>query len=336
MTVMATGPAVWRGMDLASDPSWIWRLPASAIAEIEAALSTVTRRGLKFQEIGLDDFALPSVSAELRRLSDVVERGRGFQVLRGVPVEGYSEPELRAICWGIGLHFGEPVEQTKDQDLLIDVRDEGGSYGLNARGYHSPAKLDFHTDGANVVALLCVNKAEHGGLSVLVSAGAVHNALAASHPEHLKPLYDGFPVDRRGAQPEGEARVSPWLIPVFSITRGQLNCVYSRGASVWGREQSGEPMTAVELAALDAFDALTHDAELRLEMDLQPGDMQLVNNFTILHSRTAFVDNPASPRRRHLIRLWLDNKDSDHAAINKIHLYTRTPLPTLMPIRMRR
>jgi hypothetical protein len=159
--------------------------------------------------------------------------------------------------------------------------------------------------------------------------------LAISHPEHLAPLYDGFPVDRRGAQPEGEARVSPWLLPVFSVTRGQLNCVYSRGASVWGREQIGMPMTPAEMAALDAFDSLAHDPEYLLEMDLQPGDLQLVNNFTVLHSRTAFFDNPESPRRRHLVRLWLDVEGSDHAAINKLHLYTKTPLPPLAAVRQR-
>ena len=335
MTMMATGRAVWRGSEMANDPSWIWQVPAVGVAEIEQALSGVLRRGLLPSEIELRDFPLPSLAAELHRLAEEVEAGRGFQVLRGLPVEGYSESELHALTWGLGLHFGKPVEQTKDHDWLIDVRDEGGSYSRNARGYHSPSKLDFHTDGANTVALLCVNKAEEGGLSVLASAGAIHNALARFHPEYLAALYDGFPVDRRGAQPEGESRVSPWLLPVFSVTRGQLNCVYSRGASVWGREQAGTPMTAEELAAFDAFDSLAHDPELLLEMDLQPGDMQLVNNFTVLHSRTAFFDNPESPRRRHLVRLWLDVAESDHAAINKLHLYTRTPLPALAAIRQR-
>jgi hypothetical protein len=147
-------------------------------------------------------------------------------------------------------------------------------------------------------------------------------------------LYDGFPVDRRGAQPDGEPRISPWLLPVFSVTRGQLNCVYSRNASVWGREQLGLPLSAAETAALDAFDAIAHDPEFVLPMDLEPGDMQLVNNFTVLHSRTAFFNDPASERRRHLVRLWLDVAHSDHAAINKLHLYTRTPLPELAAVRL--
>ncbi len=334
MAMMASGREVWHGSDLANDDSWIWRVPPAGAAEIEEALDQVVKRGLQPAEIRPEDFALPSLAADFRRIADEVERGRGFQVLRGLPVEGRSEGDLHALTWGLGLHFGTPVEQTKDRELLIDVRDEGGSFGKNSRGYHSPAKLDFHSDGANIVGLLCVNKADEGGLSLLASAGAIHNALAESHPEHLAVLYDGFPVDRRGAQPDGEPRVSPWFLPVFSVTRGHLNCVYSRNASVWGREQLGQPLTPAETAALDAFDALAHDPAFVLQMDLAPGDLQLVNNFTVLHSRTAFFNDPASTRRRHLVRLWLDVPGSEHAAINKLHLYTRAPLPQLAAVRL--
>jgi len=44
---------------------------------------------------------------------------------------------------------------------------------------------------------------------------------------------------------------------------------------------------------------------LRLDMELQPGDMQFLHNHTILHDRTAFEDWPEPERKRHLLRLWL-------------------------------
>ncbi|HEY0296585.1 MAG TPA: TauD/TfdA family dioxygenase [Bordetella sp.] len=335
MMMLASGPSVWRGVEMAQDPSWVWQLPASGVNTIERALESVMRRNIQVPEMRKEDFALPGLEENFHAIAGEVDTGRGFQVVRGVPVAGYSEDELHRLTWGLGLHFGVPVEQTKDADWLIDVRDEGGSYDRNSRGYHSASKLEFHTDGASIVGLLCVHKAEEGGLSVLVSAGAVHNELARTHPEHLIPLYDGFPVDRRGAQPPGEPRVSPWYLPVFSVTRGQLNCVYSRGACIWGREHLGQPCSEAEIAALDAFEAIASDPGFRLDMDLQPGDLQLVNNFTVLHSRTAFYDNPASPQRRHLVRLWLDVEGSDHAAINKLHLYTNKPLPSLVAVRPR-
>jgi TfdA family taurine catabolism dioxygenase TauD len=43
-------------------------------------------------------------------------------------------------------------------------------------------------------------------------------------------------------------------------------------------------------------------------MELQPGDIQLVHNHTILHDRTAFEDFPEPERKRHLLRLWLAPK----------------------------
>jgi len=40
-------------------------------------------------------------------------------------------------------------------------------------------------------------------------------------------------------------------------------------------------------------------------MELQPGDIQLVHNHTILHDRTAFEDFVEPERKRHLLRLWV-------------------------------
>ena len=45
-------------------------------------------------------------------------------------------------------------------------------------------------------------------------------------------------------------------------------------------------------------------------MRLEPGDIQLVHNHTLLHDRTAFTDWPEPERRRHLLRLWLAPDDA--------------------------
>jgi Taurine catabolism dioxygenase TauD, TfdA family len=322
-----SGRCAWKATTMRNDPPWIWPLPAQGLTDIDAALADVERRGLKPPAITKADFPLPHIAGDLARLAEELEEGRGFLVVRGLPVERYSYDQLCTIFWGLGLHFGRPVQQTKHGEWFIDVRDEGGAHNQNMRGYHSPSALPFHSDGGNDVVLLCINKAGAGGLSSLVSAAAVHNALLASHPEYMAPLYEGFPHDRRGAEPDGEPRISPWKLPVFSVTNGRFNCVFDRRSSEWGRERLGQPMTALEIAALDALDALTRDPEYRLDMDLQPGDMQFVNNFTVLHSRTAFVDDAEDGKRRHLVRLWLEAPQSQRRVLNKLHLYTRAPLP---------
>ena len=40
-------------------------------------------------------------------------------------------------------------------------------------------------------------------------------------------------------------------------------------------------------------------------MEFAPGDIQLLNNHYIMHSRTGYEDYPEPERRRHLMRLWL-------------------------------
>jgi len=327
------GACMWKGPDLAGREDWIYRLPEAALADIATALADVERRGLAVTDIRKADFPMPSIAADLAGLAEEVEEGRGFQVVRGVPVGDYSYEQLRKIFWGLGLHFGRPVHQDKNGSWFIDVRDEGRAFGQQQRGYHGHDFLDFHSDGANTVVLLCLNQAKEGGLSTLVSAAAVHNALLEADPALLAPLYDGFPHDRRGDEPEGEPRVSPWKLPVFSKVNGRFICVYSRKPCEWGRERLGAPMTADELRALDLFDRAANDPSLRLDMDLRPGDIQFVNNFTVLHSRTAFTDHDDPAKRRHLLRLWLDAPHSRRAAVNKLHLYTRTPLPQGIEIR---
>lgn len=328
-----TGRTAWKAADWKDDERWIWRLPEAGVRDILAALEDVERRGLAVTQIRREDFPLPSIEADLVRLAEEVEEGRGFQLLRGVPVADLSYEQLKKLYWGLGLHFGRPVEQTKDGDWFIDVRNEGKAYDQNMRGYHSNAALEFHSDGANTVVLLCINKAVEGGLSALVSSAAIHNALLAEDRALLAPLYEGFPQDRRGAEPEGEPRLSPWKLPVFSFTNGRFNCVYSRPGAEWGLKLMGRDLTAEEKRALDRFDEISRDPAYRFDMAFEPGDMQLVNNFTVLHSRTAFVDHDDPAKRRHLLRLWLDAPHSRRRAINKLHLYTRTPLPDGIEIR---
>ena len=48
-----------------------------------------------------------------------------------------------------------------------------------------------------------------------------------------------------------------------------------------------------------------HELGLRLDMMLEPGDIQFANNYAVLHSRTAFEDDPDLARRRKMVRLWI-------------------------------
>ena len=101
--------------------------------------------------------------------------GRGIALLRGLPREGVSEQEFALMTWAIGLHVGVARPQGKATQYQSAVRNVGTVYrSSTGRGYSSNAELDFHTDGSDMVALTCYNKARAGGdeHGLLLSAGA--------------------------------------------------------------------------------------------------------------------------------------------------------------------
>lgn len=71
-------------------------------------------------------------------------------------------------------------------------------------------------------------------------------------------------------------------------------------------EADGVPrLTPLQIEALDALDTLCGDDRFRLDMRLEPGDIQWLHNHTTLHARSAYTDGGPEPSRRHLLRLWI-------------------------------
>lgn len=293
-----TGPAAWRGPDFDSDESWIHRLTPEAIALFDAALARLQSRGLRFPDFGKDDFPIHALAADFERWADELENGRGFLLLRGLPVERYTDEELNCIYYGLGLHLGTPVRQNPRGELLGLVMHVGDETKKSTRVYETNLYLPYHSDPSDVVGLLCVRKAARGGLSSLVSVAAIYNEILAHHPEYLglyhRPMYF-----------EHLCEDQPSLSPIFSYHQGKLSCRYLRQYIELGHEICQQPLSRVEIAALDLFDEIMLDPGIRLDMMLEPGDIQFANNYAVLHSRTEFEDDPDPARRRKMIRLWL-------------------------------
>jgi hypothetical protein len=64
-------------------------------------------------------------------------------------------------------------------------------------------------------------------------------------------------------------------------------------------------LTPLQREALDLLDTLMPDPRLCFSMTLDRGDLQLLNSFVTLHSRTEFEDYEEPEKKRHLLRLWL-------------------------------
>jgi len=302
------GPSAWIGAGMRRrEAEWTYRLSPAEVAEIEAATRAVQARGLDIADIRRNDFPLPTLGPVLDRLRDEVLHGRGFVLVRGMPVEGRPLAESAVAYWGVGAYFGKARSQNAKGHLLGHVYDLGlglSATNPNLRSYATAERQNFHIDRCDVVALLCLRRAKSGGLSTIVSSMAVHNEMAKRRPDLLERLYQPFPVDRRGEVPEGKA---PFFeAPVFNEHAGQVSVLYSRlhiGSAQ--RFPEARRLAPEDIEALDMLNELAGDPELRLDMNFMPGDIQFLHNHTILHARSAYEDWADPERKRHLLRLWL-------------------------------
>ncbi|MCB4824238.1 TauD/TfdA family dioxygenase [Roseicella aerolata] len=304
-----TDASAWRGAEIANDAGWIGTLTAAEVEDLAAALRGVQARGLATTAISRADFPLPVLAPRLAAWLREAQSGRGFFVLRGLPAGRFTEAEREAIFWGIGTHLGTAVSQNSHGEMLGHVFDQGRTYGsANTRGYQTRARLDFHTDRCDLVGLLCQRRAKAGGLSSVVSTMAVHNEILRTRPDLLPVLYRGFHYSEREAadNPNG---VTPRPIPVFSRwpdgPGGVLSCRFIRNPIETGAQRRGVPLTEQEREALELMSDLSAREDMRLDMMLEPGDMQFCNNYVTTHARTEFEDWPEPERRRLMVRLWL-------------------------------
>jgi len=306
---IVTGPSAWLGPDLVKDPSWIYEFTSRELAELDSALARVKAKGLALVDIRRPDFALPSLEPKLLKQLEEINHGRGFVVFRGLPVDRYADKDVEIILWGLGTHLGLAVTQNPMGDLLGHVFDHGRKYGeIDVRGYETRAHLPFHTDSGDIIGLLCLRRAKSGGLSSIVSSIALHNEILRRHPEYLPPLYRGFHYIKREAA-LGEDPISARPIPVFGCADGFISCRLIRNQINAACEKMGKPLSTLEKQALDFLGLLAYSDAFHLDMDLQLGDIQVCNNYTILHSRTEFEDWEEPGRGRHMLRLWLSARD---------------------------
>ena len=298
--------AAWLGRDIQDGDEWIYRLGDGEIAEIDAALRHLQSTGRQIPDIRKEHFPLGRFARTLRLLQTEIESGLGIALIRGLPRDRYSAEEMGLIYWGIGAHFGRAVAQNAQGDVLGHVRDLGRDQykDMHARGYQTASLLPFHNDSCDIVGLCCIETARSGGLSAVASSISVYNALLRSRPDLVKALAEPFYADRRGEESEGQ---KPYYVsPVFIWHKGRMFNRFNRTFINSAQRFNEVPrLTDLQIEALDAVAALCKDPAFRLDMKLERGDMQFVNNYCVLHSRTAYEDHHEEERKRHLLRLWL-------------------------------
>ena len=299
------GAAVWRAADVAADTSWQITLDEHQRATLADAARAAAARGVTVATATPDVFALGAMSAAIAEWSAMLETGRGFLLLRGFPIDLLDDHEVELAYVGLGCHLGTPVGQNAQGELLTHVRDERlPADAGKVRLYRTRERQDFHTDGADIIGLLCLHRAQRGGESKLASSWAIHNEILERRPDLLEALYEPMAWDRQGDIPAGEPawfRLAP-LHDIDGVPRLFYLGWYIRDAQ---QHADAPRLTPTQLEAMELLAALANDPSFHVEMDFQPGDVQFLNNGRILHARESYDDHPDPDRRRHLLRLWL-------------------------------
>lgn len=297
--------AAWKTADFASDESWRQRLRPEQVDEFEAAIKVALGSEKPVTELRADDFPLPTLHGVIGRWRDELSRGRGFQVVSGLPVEGWSAQESEIFFWCLGLHLGRPGAQNPLGDLLGEVRDMGEDESDPfVRLYRTRSDIAYHCDAADVVGLLCVRSAQEGGTSRIASSVSVFNTLQARRPELAQRLFEPFPLDIRDEDRSGALRyieIQPCCFSEDKL-RTFYHSDYFRSAQ---RHTQVPRFSESEKALLDLYDEIAADTDHRLEMDLEPGDIQWLSNHSIVHARTGYEDFSDSETGRLLFRLWV-------------------------------
>ena len=296
-----SSPAAWMGKDLAQQNDWRHVLSSAQRESIVTGVKRLLSVNKPLQSLRKHDLPLFGLEGMLEKARYELEHGTGVQLISGVPVSELGEAGSALFFWCLGLYLGRPGAQNPQGDLLGHVIDRRDAGSLQQRLYQTNKTIDFHCDAADVVGLLCLRKAKRGGSSRIVSSVTVFNQLVELNPALARRLFEPFHLDLRG-----EAAISTLPIEPCRYYRGSLRTFfhgdYYRSAFSYRHVPA---MTDLERELLDAYERIAHDEDNCLDMDLRPGDIQLISNHSVLHARSGYEDYVDVAARRHLLRLWL-------------------------------
>ena len=300
-------PGVWYGPEMQKTDDWKYCLSEVERNELLEAMRSSS--GMDIKTIARGDFPLATLGPRLDALRQEIIHGRGFVVLRDLPIEGLDFADIARLYWGLGTYFGSARSQNTRGHLLGHVTDISGAFeNRSDRGYLTNRHLAYHCDSVDIVSLLCLRKAKEGGLSSIVSSYALHNEMWKRRPDLARALYGPVPRDRRDEIPEGKG---PWYeLPVFNYYERRLSINFLRThINTSQRHPDALRISEQVVEALDYLFELANNPDFHLKMAFEPGDMQILHNHQILHDRTSYEDWPEPENRRYLLRLWLSPPD---------------------------
>lgn len=278
-------------------------------------------------DVSKSTFHLPTLGPKLSEISNIIHHGRGFVVLRGLEPDKYSSMDNILLYLGVTSYIAETRGmQDFDGRMILHIQavrreSDVTEHGSMPNSPYVNRAQPFHTDLCDVLSLYALGVAAYGGESFLASSAKIYNEIARLRPDvihvlakddwpfdefyknqyHTRPLlYNFSSSSSSGANGEGEEKIEHG--PGFQFSRRPLT-----GAHFSPHHSLVPAMSEVQAEALDMVYFLAKEHALTIE--LQKGDMQIFNNFAMLHARNSFVDEPLEGKKRHMLRLWLRNEE---------------------------
>ncbi|KIJ28142.1 hypothetical protein M422DRAFT_37443, partial [Sphaerobolus stellatus SS14] len=262
---------VWEGKDWKDESEWVYNLSIDQLEEIDAAVNHFHGLGLHLGHASQSTFPLPTLGPVLRSLSQELHSGRGFFVLRTLPVDSYSRSDIVLIYAGISSYVAPTRgRQDKEGGVLSHIKDLSTSQPAGSIGgpAYTTDKQVFHTDIGDVVSLFALETAKEGGISRISSSWRVYNELAKKRPDLIKTLAEPWAVDGFGADPPYTSR------PLLYYLDQKLIIQYARryftGFLALPRSSNIPPITEAQAEALDTLHFLAE--EFSLGLNFQKGD----------------------------------------------------------------
>jgi len=277
------------------------------MAELEAIVAEQKKAPVPTLVLQPEHFRMDACRSVLAAARDRLDSGLGFVILDRLPVERWSKQDVIDVYWLLASLLEVPVAQEWKGTMIYDVRWDGQGYSADTRAALTPEGLDMHNDSsmgeapANYISLLCLQTAKQGGMSSLASAYAAHNYFLSNYPHLLERLYQPFYRDKQEYQAPD---ASNWY-PIFAAETGGLRIRFNVRVIRRGYQKTGLVLDQAGLAAVELLNNFLTDPAHRHDFWIEPGQIQILNNRSIVHGRTPYEDFTEPEKRRHLVRLWL-------------------------------
>jgi alpha-ketoglutarate-dependent taurine dioxygenase len=309
-------PLAWR-RDSMSAERWLVSLPDACRAELDAVVQQWRKTPQPLEQLTPAAYELSACVQLMGQVREQLVYHTGMAIIDRIPVECYSATENKAIGWLLASCLGVVMEQKWDGTRLYDVKDSGKALGYGVRRSVTSLEQDFHTDGGwlrqppEFVGLFCLQPAQTGGRSRAVSLLTVHDILQRQRPDLLQRLYQPFWWDRQAEHAPDDVPYSQH--PVYQYDGHTLRARVYDDYIRHGHRLARTVLDEAGQAALSAMRVVMDAPENWIELHLDKGQLQYLNNYQCAHSRTTFVDAQEPALRRHLLRLW--NRTTGAAAL---------------------